>query len=381
MAGITVKTKTVGKAVSGSGRVKVRFADGREYSLDISRIREVYYYDDWYYIRYETDSADFYRPYTVSEVPKLAIKLKHGVKEEKVYVCSVCGAEIEWDADEPFCPNFCDERYDDWSYRESVKRYLVLEQDGDEIQQFAGKLFGVKVVERSAELYWTPAGGFRPLFELTEIDVHLYGARVTGAAVVENPAFRESDYDDIEVRERRFEGRFIAVEYRAGGLWYVALYRFSGEPDTSLLAQLHEEWKKKEERRKEEQRKALEEMERRQKEEERKWGDPRKVIDAIIKAIPQWADGAAVIARAVGGLEDRDVVYEVYPVKRSQRGSGYYYSPGWRALSTGVPERFLERLADRVILRDGKVLEIKNKKQSGYSKYVTLETGPSLPSR
>jgi hypothetical protein len=380
MAEITVKTKTVGKAVSGSGRVRVRLGD-RDYSLDTSRIREVYYYDDWYYIRYETDSADFYRPYTVSEVPKLAIKLKHGVKEEKVYVCAVCGAEIEWDADEPFCPNFCDERYDDWSYRETTRRYLVVEPDGDEVAQFAGKLFGVKVVEKSAELYWTPAGGFRPLFELTEIDVHLYGARVTGAAVVENPAFRESDYDDIEVYERKYSGRFIAVEYRAGGLWYTALFRFEGEPDMTLLKQLHEEYRRKEEERRKKQEETLKEIERKRKEEEQKWGDPRKVIDAILKALPQWADGAVIVARRVGGLEDADVVYEVYPVKRSQRGSGYYYSREWRTLKAGVPERFLERLADTIVLRDGSTVAVKSKKQSGYSKYVTLETAGAGPSR
>jgi endogenous inhibitor of DNA gyrase (YacG/DUF329 family) len=374
MVVVTIKTKGVGKLVSKNGRVRVRFGDGREYSLDVARIREVNFFNGEFYIVYETDSADFYRQHAVPEIPRLAIKLRFVVKEEKIFVCSVCGAEIEWDADEPFCPNFCDERYDDWDYRETVKRYLVVEPDGDEVAQFIEKLLGIKIVEKTAELYWTVAGGFRPMFELTKIDAHLYGAHVTGVAVIESPAFRESHWDEHEVYVHKFEGRFIAVEYRAGDSWYVALFKFSGEPDTSLLMRLHEEWRQKEERRKEEQEKVLEEIERRRKEEEQRWGDPARVIDAIRKAMPDWADGAVVIARRVGGFEDADVAYEVYPVKRSQRGGGYYYSPGWRALSTGVPERFLERLADTVILRNGTIVEVKNKRQNGSGKYVTLET-------
>ena len=80
-----------------------------------------------------------------------------------------------------------------------------------------------------------------------------------------------------------------------------------------------------------------------------------------------------VVARIIRGEEDADVAIDVYPVKRSQRGGGYYYSPQWRALSVGVPERLLEKLADTVILRDGRTLKIK-KKQNGRGKYVTLET-------
>jgi hypothetical protein len=374
MAVVTIRARDVKRNVSERGRAGVRLGD-REYSLDAGRIREIFFLGGEYYIRYETDHADFYRQYTVSEVPRLAIRLKFSVKEEKVFVCSVCGAIVEWDADEPFCPRFCDEKYDDWSYRETVKRYLVIEPDGDEIIQFAERLLGVRITGKAAELYRTAAGGFTPLFDVIEVEVPLFSVTVRGVAVVENPAFRESHYDEIEVREHRYEGRYVAVKYWGRGLThYTALYRFEGEPDLTLLKQLHEEHRRKQEEERRKQEELAREIERKRKEEEQKWGDPGKVIEAIIKALPEWADGAVVIARVIRGEEDADVAYEVYPVKKSQRGGGYYYSQGWRTLSTGVPERFLEKLVDRVILKGGKVLEVKNKKQNGHSKYVTLET-------
>jgi hypothetical protein len=70
------------------------------------------------------------------------------------------------------------------------------------------------------------------------------------------------------------------------------------------------------------------------------------------------------------GGQDCDVYYYVYPVKRSQRGPSYYYSPEWRTLQVQVPDRFLEKLADHVVLRDGKIVKVQKAESSG--KYVTL---------
>jgi hypothetical protein len=104
-------------------------------------------------------------------------------------------------------------------------------------------------------------------------------------------------------------------------------------------------------------------------EEEKKWGDPAKVAEAVRATLPDWADGAVVVAKSICG-EDCDVYYYAYPVKRSQRGSGYYYSPEWRVLKVGVPDRFLERLVDHVVTRDGKIVKVQKTESSG--RYVAL---------
>jgi hypothetical protein len=120
---------------------------------------------------------------------------------------------------------------------------------------------------------------------------------------------------------------------------------------------------------KEKRRRAEEEMERRRREQEEKWRDPLKVIEAIRKALPDWADGAVVVAKSVCG-EDCDIYYNVYPVKRSNRGSGYYYSPEWRTLKVGAPDRFLEKFADCVITHSD-VVKVKQEKNGG-SRYIAL---------
>jgi hypothetical protein len=125
--------------------------------------------------------------------------------------------------------------------------------------------------------------------------------------------------------------------------------------------------KKREEE--EKRRKAEEEMRRRTEEEEKRWGGPAKAAEAIRAALPGWADGAVITAKSICG-EDCDVDYYAYPVKRSSRGPGYYYSPEWRAITIGIPNRFLEKLADHVILKDGKILKVQKAESSG--KYITL---------
>jgi hypothetical protein len=202
------------------------------------------------------------------------------------------------------------------------------------------------------------------------VDVTLREAHITGLAIVEDPAFIYSDYDSVDTFERRYSGRYIVVEVYKGG-FYRLLFRYEGEPDLAALRALHEEYLVKKQKEEEERRKVEEEMARKRKEVEEKWGNPQKVIDAIRKALPEWADGAVVVARSVCS-EDCDVYYSIYPVKCSKYGDGYYYSPEWRMLTPGVPDRFLEKFADCVLLKDGKTLRVKQVKNGG-SKYITLK--------
>ena len=118
------------------------------------------------------------------------------------------------------------------------------------------------------------AGGFVPQFDLVKVDVQLYKAHIIGVAVAENPAFQYSDYDSVEVTEKRYEGRYIVVEQYSGGGREFLVFRFEGEPDTSALQRLHEEYRKAEEEQKERRKRLEEEDERRRREEEEKWGDP-----------------------------------------------------------------------------------------------------------
>jgi len=346
-----------------NGRVKA----GEKLHLDVSRIRKVFAWRRRLYVVYETDKADYYRPYA-EQPPPYAVELQHRVAAYKEGICNICGSVVEWDADEPYCPRGCDERYDSWSYRLEERRRLVLEPPKDEVKQFVEKAFKVKA-ELAASEFYNLAGGCVPQFKLAEVDFSLYEVSVKGLALVEDPVFTCSDYDSPEVEERRYSGRYIAVQIRMGTGLGVLLYRYQGEPDPSAMRQLHEEYMAKKREEEERRRRAEEEARRRMEEEEKKWGDPAKVADAIRAALPTWADGAAITAKSICG-EDCDVYYYVYPVKRSQRGPGYYYSTEWRALNIGIPDRFLEKLADHVVLKNGETLKVK--KTESLRKYVTL---------
>jgi hypothetical protein len=361
---ITIKADYIDNQIR-NGRVRV----GNKLHLDVSRIRRIFAWRHKYYIEYETEKTDYYKQYA-EEPPPYAVELKHRVEEYKVEICNKCNSVIEWDADEPFCPKGCHDYYDDWDWHEETRQRFVVESSvANEVKQFVEKTLKVKV-EFVDSLFRNVAGGFTPQFGLVKIDVVLYKAQITGLAVVENPEFEYSDYDSVEVLRKRYEGRYIVVETYEGG-FYRHLYKYEGTPDLTAVQKLHEEYKTKKREEEERRRKTEEEMERRQREEEEKWSDPQKVVEAIKKALPEWADSAAVVAKGVCS-EDCDVYYSIYPVKRSKYGDGYYYSPEWRRLNVGVPDRFLEKFADCVITRNGDVVRVKQEKNGG-GKYVTLK--------
>jgi hypothetical protein len=360
---ITIKVERLQGLVK-NGRVRA----GEKLHLDVSRIKRVFAWRRKLYVVYETEKTDYYKQY-VAEPPPYAVELQHKVVTYNEGICDICGSVIEWDADEPYCPRGCDER-EDWSYHFEERKRLVLEppKASEEVRQFVEKAFKVKSELVGSEFY-NLAGGCRPRFKLTEVDFSLYEVGVRGLGVVENPRFECSDYDSPDIEERRYDGKYIAVQISMGTGLEILLYRYEGEPDLSVMQQLHEEYMAEKRKQEEERRRAEEEARRRMEEEERKWGDPAKVVEAIKAALPQWADGAVVVAKSVCG-EDCDVYYYVYPVKRSQRGPGYYYSTEWRTLNIDVPDRFLEKLADHVVLKNGETLKVKKKEVSG--RYISL---------
>jgi len=362
---LTIRVQQLNHAPVRNGRVRA----GEGLHLDVSRIRRILAWRRRLYVVYETDRADYYKPYA-EQPPPYAVELQHRVQRYRVDICNKCGSFVEWDADEPYCPRGCDEYYDDWSYRTEVRERFVVEPPkvSEEIKQFVEKAFKVKA-EFAASEFRNLAGGCRPLFRLSEVDFALYEASVVGLGLVEDPEFECSDYDSSEIEKRRYGGRYIAVQIRMGTGLEVLLYRYHAEPDLSAAQQLHEEYAAKKREEEERRRKAEEEARRRMEEEEKKWGDPAKVAEAVKAVLPDWADGAVVVAKSICG-EDCDVYYYVYPVKRSSRGAGYYYSPEWCTLQVQVPDRFLEKLADHVVLRDGKIVKVQKAESSG--RYVVL---------
>jgi hypothetical protein len=362
---ITIRVQQLHNSPVRNGRVKAG-----EIHLDVSRIRRILAWRRRLYVVYETDKVDYYKQY-VEQPPPYAVELKYKVERYEIDICNRCRGVVEWDADEPFCPRGCHDRFDDWSYITETRERLVIEppRATEEVRQFVEKAFNVSA-EFSASEFRNLAGGCRPQFRLHEADFSLYEVNVVGVGLVENPSFKCSDYDSTDVEERRYEGRYVAVQITMGTGLEVLLYRYQGEPDLSAIQQLNEEHAIKKREEEERRRRAEEEFRRRVEEEERRWGDPQKVVEAIKAALPDWADGAVIVARRVCG-EDCDVYYYAHPVKRSSRNAGYYYSPEWRTLRLAVPDRFLEKFADCIVTRDGSVIKVQRTEGSG--KYVTLK--------
>jgi hypothetical protein len=369
---IVLKAKGLGKRLSEKGRVEVEFEDGTKYSIDASRIKGLYFFDGRFYVVYETENADFYKKY-VSDIPALATKLNFRIEEIVEQRCKRCGSLIEWDADEPYCPK-CGGNFPGYN---EIPVKLLERGIGfkEEVEGFARALLGAEV-EYVDALFRNIAGGFTPLFDLSPVYITLYTCVVKEVAVVENPVFKESHYDEWETQEHKYEGKFAVFRVNdrktfdswTTGFYYV-LFRLKGEPKLDLL---NEFVKREEERRKREaeERKRREEEARRKREaEEKKWSDPKTVIEAVIAKLPSWADGAYVKQKTVWG-EDADVITYVLPAKKSQRGSGFYTSESWRTISIDIPEKFLSSFAGKVITKSG-VVKVKEKKNGG--KYVELE--------
>jgi hypothetical protein len=366
---VVLKVKSLGKRLSEKGRVKVIFMDDTEYSLDVSRIQGIYYLDYVYYIVYETDNPEFYVKHTAPEVPQLAVSLGFEIERYVEQRCKGCGKPIEWDADEPYCPR-CG--WDDFPgyYEVEVKELKVKTSLRDELEEFAEKLLGTGA-ELVETLYRTPAGGYWPKVELSDMRVKLYSTEVEAVAIAENPVFKESHWDEIETYEHKYEGKYLILMLRSGlEQWGFALLRLSGEPKLDLLEKLVKEEEERKKQAEEEARKREEERKKREEEEEKKWSDPKAVVETVVASLPDWADGAYVKQKAVWG-EDADVITYVMPVKRSQRGSGYYTSDSWRHIYADVPDKFLEPLVGKVITKNGETVRVREKRNGG--KYVNLE--------
>lgn len=121
------------------------------------------------------------------------------------------------------------------------------------------------------------------------------------------------------------------------------------------------EFKENEAKLAEEARRRREEKEKKRIEEKR-----RRLLSRLRK--PDWADGIVIDCEVCRGLEDCDVFWRAYPIKKSKYNNGeYYYSPTWKPVSESDE---LEALGEVVII-DGKTMEYEKVKENG--KYVTIK--------
>jgi len=232
MKKIVIKTISIKRELDERGRVRT----GQGLALDANRIREIHYLDYCFYITYETEHADFYKKFCVDEVPPLATKLSFSIKEEAIYTCPRCGREVEWDADEPYCPK-CG--IEGWVRSRKVKVLeLYVPSLRRELEEFASKLFNVNA-KYFDEFHVDLHGGFKPRFKVSEVKkVRLYNATVVGATIVENPSFVESYYDETEQSVHQLQGKFVVVKTDDAEGYDYHLLAFEGEPQLQALEKI-----------------------------------------------------------------------------------------------------------------------------------------------
>jgi len=357
--GSGIQVNKIPSHASQNGNFKIKLADEQEVELNIANVQAIYYYNGYYYIVYNNS------PVQTVPIPYLATKLNFAVKGIQKEICKRCGDEIEYDADEPYCPNCGD------YYGSKYVSLLKLNYDIDqkvELEQFLNKLFKVNV-NYYKDYWWTMAGGSSPNFKLQKLKIGLFKNNIEEIGIVENPSFDEHHYDDFETYHHVDTGKFIVVEVDVPRYDIYYLFSFVGEPDLTLFNQLLEEFKKAEEerRKKEEEEMKRREEERKKKEEEerKKWENENNVINEIISKAPDWADGVLIKTKTSFNGEDYDVILQIYPIKKSSWNSDYYTSFEWKPVFTNIPDQYLQKYVQKAILKDGKVVNIKLGEQKG----------------
>ena len=360
-----IPTNKIPSYANQSGLFKIKVNE-QEVELNVNNIQAVYYYNGYYYIVYSNPSIQ-----TVS-IPYLASKLNFQVKDIEKEICSRCGNEIEYDADEPYCPV----HGENFSLKRVQQKEIIIHIDEKvELEQFLNKLFKTSV-NYVKDYWWTIAGGSSPNFKLQKLKIQLYKNDIQEIGIVQDPSFDEHHYDDFETYHHVDTGKFIIVKVDAPRKYIYCLFSFSNEPDLTLFNQVLKEFQKAEEerRKKEEEEMKRREEERKKKEEEerKKWENENNVINEIISKMPSWADGVIVKSKAVKGEDDYDVIIQIYPIKKSSWNSDYYTSFEWKPIFVNIPDQYLEKYNEKAILKDGKIANAKIGNQKGKYYPVSL---------
>jgi len=353
-----IPTNKIPSYINPNGLFKVKVNE-QEVELNVNNIQAVYYYNGYYYIVYSNPSIQ-----TVS-IPYLASKLNFQVKDIEKEICSKCGSEIEYDADEPYCPV----HGENFSLKRVQLKKIILDIDQKtELEQFLNKLFKVNV-NYYKDYWWTIAGGSSPNFKLQKLKIGLFKNNIEEIGIVENPEFEEHHYDDFETYHHKESGKFIVIQVDVPRYDIYYLFTFSNEPDLTLFNSLLAEFQKQEEERKrkaeEEMKRREEERKRKEEEERKKWENENNIVQEIISKMPSWADGVIIKAKTTFNGEDYDVLVYIYPIKKSSWNSDYYTSFEWKPVFVNIPDQFLEKYVQKAILKNGQVVNIKLGEQKG----------------
>jgi len=361
--GSGIQVTKIPSYINSNGIFKVKVNE-QEIELNVSNIQAIYYYNGYYYIIYSNP------PIQTVSIPQLATKLNFQVKSIQKEICKKCGSEIEYDADEPYCP-YCGDYYG--SKYVSLLKLIVEVDQKVELEQFLNKLFKVNV-QYYKDYWWTIAGGSSPNFKLQKLKIQLFKNDIQEIGIVENPSFEEHHYDDFETYHHVDTGKFIIVKVDAPRKYIYYLFSFSNEPDLTLFNQLLQEFQKQEEERRkkeeEEYKRREEERKRKEEEERKKWENENNVIKEIISKAPDWADGVIIKTKTIKGEDDYDVILQIYPIKKSSWNSDYYTSFEWKPVFTNIPDQFLEKYVQKAILKSGEIISVKLGEQKG--KYIPV---------
>ena len=348
--------------LSQNGSFKVKINE-QEVELNIANVQAIYYYNGYYYIVYNNS------PVQTVPIPYLATKLNFAVKGIQKEICKRCGDEIEYDADEPYCPN-CGDYYGS-KYVSLLKFNYDIDQK-TELEQFLTKLFKTNV-KYYKDYWWTIAGGSSPNFnKLQKLKITLFKNDIMAIGIIENPEFEEHHYDDFETYHYTEQGKFIIVKVDAPHRYIYYLFSYQGEPDLTLFNQLLAAFQEELKRREEEYKKREEERKRREEEERKKWENENNIIQEIISKMPSWADGVLIKTKTSFNGEDYDVLINIYPIKKSSWNDDYYTSFEWKPVFVSIPDQYLEKYVQKAILKNGQIVNIKLGEQKGKYTPVSL---------
>jgi hypothetical protein len=177
------------------------------------KVKKIYWYKHGYLVVLDRKA----------QVPSEALELPFKVEEVKIPICPICGSRLEIDADEYFCPRH-GEIYPKTASR---KRIILTIDENTIIEQIAEKLTGKKwrLVEK---LYYSLAGGFYPNFKINDVEIliplpssngRISVETISGYAIVQNPSFEESHWDESSTQTKTYEGEYLVLDIMGKGYY------------------------------------------------------------------------------------------------------------------------------------------------------------------
>jgi len=230
--GPSVVVKGLQTRLSEGNRVKVILPDGSDYSIDATRIKAIRHFDGMYFLEYETKNADFYQQHKayVEVTPPFAVPIPFKVEEFTEYRCDRCGREIEWDADEPYCPVHGEET----TLSTKQVKTLVLEELKTE-EELKYMLEGMTNTRLRFEdkAWFGMSGGYRVSKESEkrrfEVDTKLTKGTLTEVSYHENPVLTYSSYDEDREEKQEKKGRFFIADVSESGMTTIDRYIYALE--------------------------------------------------------------------------------------------------------------------------------------------------------